>query len=163
MLLAGLYFWWYAKFRCRHEIWWCPVIFCRKPESLDWSGKNTRKIKYVERVEIDVSLCARRGPAPEGRLARIVLLFSAMYKFLRNGTGVTKFSTKVTFSDSIALLCPRDFIRSIRLGETLRREKTRRKKPRLCVMTILIPCNVAAPLASDHGFLTELIFSHTFS
>ena len=40
MLLAGLYFWWYAKFRCRHEIWWCPVIFCRKPESLDWSAKN---------------------------------------------------------------------------------------------------------------------------
>jgi hypothetical protein len=26
-------------------------------------------------------------------------------------------------------------------------------------MTIILPCNVAAPLASDHGFLTELIFS----
>jgi hypothetical protein len=30
-------------------------------------------------------------------------------------------------------------------------------------MIILIPCNVAAPLASDHGFLIELIFLHTFS
>jgi hypothetical protein len=29
---------------------------------------------------------------------------------------------------------------------------------------IMVPCNVAAPLASDRGFLTELIFFlHTFS
>jgi hypothetical protein len=30
-------------------------------------------------------------------------------------------------------------------------------------MSILIPCNVAALLASDHGFLTGPIFLHTFS
>ena len=30
-------------------------------------------------------------------------------------------------------------------------------------MVILIPWNVAAPVASDHGFLSELIFLHTFS
>ena len=70
---------------------------------------------------------------------------------------------KLPFPTKLPVLCPWDFIRSICLGETLRREKTRRKKPRLCVMTILIPCNVAAPLASDHGFLTEIIFLHTFS
>ena len=33
-----------------------PSHFCGKPESSDRSGKITHKIKYVERVEIDVSL-----------------------------------------------------------------------------------------------------------
>jgi hypothetical protein len=32
-----------------------------------------------------------------------------------------------------------------------------------CIMIILISYNVAAPLASDRGFLAKLIFLHTFS
>jgi hypothetical protein len=64
---------------------------------------------------------------------------------------------KLPFPTKLPVLCPWDFIRSICLGKTLRRGETRWEKSRLCVyMTIMVPCNVAASLASDHGFLTEL-------
>ena len=57
--------------------------------------------------------CARCGCAPCGRIALIVHPFSRMCNFPKGSTGVTKFSTKVTFSDSTALLCPWEFIKSI--------------------------------------------------
>jgi hypothetical protein len=66
---------------------------------------------------------------------------------------------KLPFPTKLPVLCPWVFNRSI--GETLRREKTRWKKPRICDMTIMVPCNVAAPLASDHSFRIRLNFSCT--
>jgi hypothetical protein len=48
--------------------------------------------------------CARCGCAPCGRIARIVLSFSRMCNFPKDSTGVTKFSTNVTFSDKTAIL-----------------------------------------------------------